>query len=287
MSTCTTRPVTEIDAQSGEAARDAATRDEFARIAAQRIFVGPRGGLVVAWRRERPASVRLPSEADVEALRFCVDIDCESELPVLSAGLVAGTVLFPGDILRLPLKHHGIFQGTAALPDSVRLQLQPQGAPELCSSWFERDGVLDQRISLLEAELGRYVGGVEALDCAGQWQSRDGLSALWSWLRRRWLPVAVLDISACNLEGDGAALLAEQVAERPWLRRLSLAENGLTNQDAAGILGSTCEQRQHRLYVDLAYNAVNSTSQLGPRSDITLNIGPAWSRAEAEHALSG
>ena len=67
----------------------------------------------------------------------------------------------------------------------------------------------------------------------------------------------------------------------------SLAENGLTNQDAAGILGSTCEQRQHRLYVDLAYNAVNSTSQLGPRGDITLNIGPAWSRAEAEHALSG
>ena len=93
MSTCTTRPVTEIDAQSDEAARDAATRDEFARIAAQRIFVGPRGGLVVAWRRERPASVRLPSEADVEALRFCVDIDCESELPVLSAGLVAGVVL--------------------------------------------------------------------------------------------------------------------------------------------------------------------------------------------------
>ena len=123
------------------------------------------------------------------------------------------------------------------------------------------------------------------MDCAGQWQSRDGLNALWGWLRRRWLPVAVLDISACNLEGDGAALLAEQVAKWPWLRRLSLAENGLTNQDAAGILSSTCEQRHHRLYVDLAYNAVNSTSQLGPRSDITLNIGPAWSRAE--HALSG
>ena len=97
------------------------------------------------------------------------------------------------------------------------------------------------------------------MDCAGQWQSRDGLSALWGWLRRRWLPVTVLDISACNLEGDGAALLAEQVAKWPWLRRLSLAENGLTNQDAAGILGPTCKQR-HRLYVDLAYNAVNSTS---------------------------
>ena len=147
---------------------------------------------------------------------ICVDIDCESDLPVLSAGLVAGVVLFPGGILRLPLKHHGIYQGTAALPNSLRL-----------------------------------------------------------------------GIPACKLEGDGAALLAEQVAKWPWLRRLSLAENGLTNQDAAGILGSTCEQRQHRLHADLAYNAVNNSNQLGPRSDITLNIGPAWSRAEAEHALSG
>ena len=66
-------------------------------------------------------------------------------------------VLFPGDILRLPLKHHGIYQGTAALPNSVRL-----------------------------------------------------------------------DIPACKLEGDGAALLAEQVAKWPWLRRLSFAENGMT-----------------------------------------------------------
>ena len=31
------------------------------------------------------------------------------------SGLVASAVLFPGDILRLPQGHHGVFQGTAAL----------------------------------------------------------------------------------------------------------------------------------------------------------------------------
>ena len=32
-----------------------------------------------------------------------------------NSGLVASAVLFPGDILRLPQDHHGVFQGTAAL----------------------------------------------------------------------------------------------------------------------------------------------------------------------------
>lgn len=276
------------------------SEEEVASRQRQRVFLGPSGGLVVAFRNQQGyLPVRVTNEAEggtrrhrlhftsreeQRTLHRCFLGDSEDSLERLlndgdnaptavQAGVIGDMALCPGDKLFV---------------QNGRLLLHPEEPPPLLPV-----DLLEERVSELEKIQGRYLGGVEVLDVAGQGhlipQDDDNwLPNLLHCLWRHILPVRAFDASDCFLQDKGAKELAGYVRHWEFLRSLRLAQNSITQAGAtalmeamAGRCGQVCAS------VDLSYNAIDDVARCSALATrwVTVNVGPAWGQEEAERAL--
>ena len=170
-----------------------------------RIFLGPHGGLVAAFRSRVPVRLSLKTTADLIELRRCLaeDFDVAGSAAVATTqrsfhsicrpGVVGTVPLFPGGVVEccgagscgasstdlvapfsdLAAEAEGGESGNDSEAELSELPvgtftLHPGSAVAFDAGWLQLGSLFDQRLAAIEDEVERWVGGADALDLAGQ-----------------------------------------------------------------------------------------------------------------------